>query len=92
MVGVQRHGSQVRYESYLVRRALACELTVYMLLVLGGIISLRVMGQQIIVINDYKVAVDLLEKRSSVYSSRPASPLFKLYVRFPDDPAATDAF
>nr|VWO99449.1 Non-specific serine/threonine protein kinase (EC [Ganoderma boninense] len=36
------------------------------------------MGQQIIVINDYKVAVDLLEKRSSVYSSRPASPLFKL--------------
>ncbi|PIL22735.1 cytochrome P450 [Ganoderma sinense ZZ0214-1] len=44
----------------------------------GGIISLRVMGQQIVVLNDYKAAVDLLEKRSSVYSSRPASPLFKL--------------
>ena len=32
------------------------------------------MGQPMLVINSYKVAVDLLDKRSSIYSERPRPP------------------
>lgn len=38
---------------------------------LGPICSLRVFGQTFMLVNDNKVAVDLLEKRSSIYCSRP---------------------
>lgn len=38
---------------------------------IGPISSLTVLGHPIIVINDYKIAVDLLEKRSAIYSDRP---------------------
>ncbi|KAI9375047.1 cytochrome P450 [Aspergillus egyptiacus] len=37
----------------------------------GPISSVTVLGQTIVVINDSRVAFDLLEKRSSLYSSRP---------------------
>ncbi|RHZ47488.1 cytochrome P450 [Aspergillus thermomutatus] len=37
----------------------------------GPISSISVPGQTIIIVNDSKIAFDLLEKRSSVYSSRP---------------------
>ncbi|RHZ72745.1 hypothetical protein CDV55_102908 [Aspergillus turcosus] len=37
----------------------------------GPISSISVLGQTIIIVNDSKIAFDLLEKRSSVYSSRP---------------------
>nr|VWO99444.1 N/A [Ganoderma boninense] len=39
----------------------------------GNIISLRVMDQTIVVIDDMKIAVELFERRSAIYSSRPAS-------------------
>ncbi|KAI0754764.1 cytochrome P450 98A3 [Daedaleopsis nitida] len=44
----------------------------------GKIMSLSVMEQCIIVVNDPQVAIDLLEKRSSIYSSRPKSPIIEL--------------
>ncbi|KAJ6500677.1 cytochrome P450 [Mycena sanguinolenta] len=37
----------------------------------GPIISLNLAGQPLIVLNDYQVATDLLEKRSAIYSDRP---------------------
>jgi len=39
----------------------------------GGIIFLKSLGQSIIVINSYDIAVDLLERRSLNYSDRPNS-------------------
>lgn len=36
--------------------------------------SLSMMGQPMLVINSYKAAVDLLDKRSSIYSERPKPP------------------
>lgn len=37
----------------------------------GPLSCLRVLGQTIMIISDYKVAFDLLEKRSGTYSERP---------------------
>jgi cytochrome P450 len=42
---------------------------------IGKIISLRALGKTIIVINDYKTAVTLLDQRSSIYSDRPVLPM-----------------
>lgn len=39
----------------------------------GNLISLQVLGRTLIVIDDHDVALDLLEKRSTIYSSRPPS-------------------
>lgn len=36
----------------------------------GSIISLRALGRTMIVVDDHDIAVELLEKRSSIYSSR----------------------
>ena len=36
----------------------------------GPLVYLNVMGQPVLVINDHKTAVDLLEKRWSIYSDR----------------------
>ncbi|KAF9026841.1 cytochrome P450 [Hymenopellis radicata] len=41
----------------------------------GNIVSLNILGQRILVINSARVAVDLLEKRGSIYSDRPTSPM-----------------
>lgn len=38
------------------------------------------MGQDIVIINSLKVATDLLEKRSNIYSDRPDLAMVKLYV------------
>ncbi|KAK7682349.1 hypothetical protein QCA50_014554 [Cerrena zonata] len=38
----------------------------------GNIVYLRTLGQSIVVLNSYDDAVDMLEKRSSIYSDRPA--------------------
>lgn len=37
----------------------------------GPISSITVLGQTIVVINDARIAFDLLDKRSNIYSSRP---------------------
>ncbi|EJF60847.1 cytochrome P450 [Dichomitus squalens LYAD-421 SS1] len=44
----------------------------------GDIVSLRIFSQQLIILNDYNTAIDLLDKRSSIYSSRPPTPMFRL--------------
>ena len=40
---------------------------------LGPISCLQIMGQHIIIINDFQTALELLERKSSVSSDRPAS-------------------
>ena len=37
--------------------------------------SLQAMGKTIVVINDYDTAVELLDKRSTIYSDRPVLPM-----------------
>ena len=39
----------------------------------GEIVYLNIMGKDMIVLNSSKVAVDLLEKRSAIYSNRPVA-------------------
>lgn len=40
----------------------------------GPLSCLRVLGQTIMIISDYKTALDLFEKRSMIYSERPVLP------------------
>ena len=40
-------------------------------IIIGPISSITVLGQKIIIVNDVKIALDLMDKRSSIYSNRP---------------------
>jgi cytochrome P450 len=40
--------------------------------VIGPLMHLNVLGQPIVVVNDIKIATELLEKRSNIYSDRPS--------------------
>ena len=42
--------------------------------------SLTAFGQVLIIVDDTDIAVELLEKRSAIYSSRPQSHMAELYV------------
>ncbi|KAJ7224753.1 cytochrome P450 [Mycena rebaudengoi] len=44
----------------------------------GGIVHARVLGNHIIILNTHKIASDLLEKRSHIYSDRPHYPMIDL--------------
>jgi hypothetical protein len=46
----------------------------------GNIMSFRVFGQVIVVLNSVKVAKDLLEKNGDVYVDRPAIPFYEMWV------------
>ena len=46
----------------------------------GDILSFRVFGQVIVVLNSTKVNKDLLERRPDIYSDRPLIPIFDMYV------------
>ena len=39
----------------------------------GDVISVTILGRSIIILNSAKAAIDLLDKRSSIYSDRPYS-------------------
>jgi cytochrome P450 len=47
---------------------------------LGKILSFQLFGQVIVVLNSAKVAKDLLEKRSAIYSDRPPLPIYDMCV------------
>ena len=40
--------------------------------------SFSVLGQRLVIINSYKAAKDLLDKRGEIYSDRPVVPVFKM--------------
>ena len=46
----------------------------------GDIISFRIFGKVIIVLNSTKVAKDLLEKNGNIYYDRPAIPIHEMWV------------
>jgi len=46
----------------------------------GNILSFRLFGQVIVVLNTAKAAKDLLEKRATIYSDRPVFPLYEMCV------------
>jgi hypothetical protein len=47
---------------------------------LGDILSFRVFGQVIVILNSIEATKDLLERRGDIYSDRPAIPFFEMYV------------
>ncbi|KAG6832007.1 hypothetical protein H0H92_006043 [Tricholoma furcatifolium] len=44
----------------------------------GDVVQLRILNQSMIILNSVEAAVDLLDKRSSIYSDRPTLPVFEL--------------
>ena len=46
----------------------------------GDVILLKTPTQSIVVLDSVKAAIDLLEKRSAIYSSRPQIRMHELYV------------
>jgi hypothetical protein len=46
----------------------------------GNVLSFRVFGQVVVVLNSLKANKDLLEKRSEIYSDRPTIPSAEMYV------------
>ena len=46
----------------------------------GGLVYTKLLGKDFIIINSVKVAHDLLEKRSAIYSERPYLPANELCV------------
>ncbi|KAJ7136240.1 cytochrome P450 [Mycena filopes] len=44
----------------------------------GDVMQLEIVGQRIIVLDTHRAAVDLLDKRSAIYSDRPEFPLYTL--------------
>jgi hypothetical protein len=46
----------------------------------GDILSFRVFGQVIVILNSVKDSKDLLERRGDIYSDRPAIPFLEMYV------------
>jgi hypothetical protein len=47
----------------------------FLMKVTGDILSFRIFGQVIVVLNTARVAKDLLEKRAAIYSDRPPIPI-----------------
>ena len=50
------------------------------LLNIGNVLYLRVFNKKIVILNSLEDAVELLELRSKIYSSRPIVPMHELYV------------
>ena len=46
----------------------------------GDILSFRVFGRVIVVLNSVKTSKDLLDRRADVYSDRPVLPSAEMYV------------
>ena len=46
----------------------------------GDVLSFRVFGRVIVVLNSLKANKDLLERRGDIYSDRPVIPIFDMYV------------
>ncbi|KAG6845120.1 hypothetical protein H0H87_000547 [Tephrocybe sp. NHM501043] len=46
----------------------------------GDVVQLRILGQSMIILNSVEAAIDLLDKRSAIYSDRPDLPIFELQV------------
>lgn len=49
---------------------------------IGGIVHLKCFGKHFILLNDFQMAVDILDKRGSNYSGRPLFPIHERYSEF----------
>ena len=47
---------------------------------IGKVVYLNAVNQPILVVNDYDAAVELMERRSAIYSSRPPLKMATMYV------------
>ena len=46
----------------------------------GDVLSFRIFGQVIVVLNSFKASKDLLERRGDIYADRPVIPSAEMYV------------
>jgi hypothetical protein len=51
-------------------------------LFVGDVVYVNVFGRPLIILNSYKASVDLMEKRSAIYSGRPVLTMASLYVYY----------
>jgi hypothetical protein len=49
----------------------------------GDILSVKILGQVIVILNSPKAAKDLLEKRGNIYSDRHLMPFYQMYASYP---------
>jgi hypothetical protein len=47
---------------------------------IGDVMHLQVLGKSMIILDTVQAAVDLLDKKGSIYSDRPPLPLYELWV------------
>jgi hypothetical protein len=45
----------------------------------GDVLSFRIFGQVIVVLNSFKASKDLLERRGDIYADRPVIPSAEMY-------------
>jgi hypothetical protein len=48
----------------------------------GDVMSVKILGQVIIILNSPKAAKDLLEKRGNIYSDRHLMPFYQMYAPY----------
>ena len=56
---------------------LICYTKLYSWVSTGDVFILHVLGKPIVIINSEKAAVELMEKRSAIYSDRPRAPILE---------------
>lgn len=52
------------------------EIIVVTIGIIGDVLSLKLPGKTLIILNSEKAALDLLERRSAIYSDRPRFPFY----------------
>lgn len=48
----------------------------------GDVMSVKILGQVIVILNSPKAAKDLLEKRGNIYSDRHLMPFYQMYAPY----------
>jgi hypothetical protein len=77
LVDLHRMGSEIRYGNayFPIFRRLTEDT--------GDILSVKILGQVIVILNSPKAAKDLLEKRGNIYSDRHLMPFYQMYASYP---------
>jgi hypothetical protein len=77
LVDLHRMGSEIRYGNayFPIFRRLTEDT--------GDILSVKILGQVIVILNSPKTAKDLLEKRGNIYSDRHLMPFYQMYASYP---------
>lgn len=70
------HEWSKQYGVFAIPRWMLAELIVVTIGIIGDVLSLKLPGKTLIILNSEKAALDLLERRSAIYSDRPRFPFY----------------